>query len=187
MQSLKYLNPKEGFLFTPEIEKATHLMDPFFKNYPSYLTSGLRTKEDQLRIIIKKAIEFGFHSNLKNHIKGSEFFSSAEVKDVYNGAEVYWWQPVWSEILSVGFIVNPPIKAVCLMDYYSKRTGENMKGKEIDVSLHSKGLAFDIGGGKNLNEVAKCVMHAKRDLEGCMQSYLVERINNAVHINCVGL
>lgn len=180
----KYLNFREGFLSTSAIDRVVSLIDPFFKDCPSYLTSGLRTETDQLRIIVNKSIEFGFHADQQEHIKNSESFSSPEIKIEFDGQTVYWWQPIWSKLLNVGFIVNPPIKSKCLMDYWSKRTGENMRDKEIDVSMHSKGLAFDIGGGKDLNRVAKCVMHAKQGTEDQIQSYLVERVNNAIHINC---
>lgn len=182
--SLKYLIPTECFLFSPEIERTTAFMDEFFKDNCAYLTSGLRTESDQLRIIIKKVIEMGLSKEFKDDVKEEAHRRSLKAETSFEGKIVYWWQPMWSKLLSLGFLVNPPIKAVCLHDYFRKSTGENMKGKEIDVSLHSKGLAFDIGGGKNLNEVAKCVMRAKQSGSDFFHSYVVERVNNAVHVNC---
>ena len=96
----------------------------------------------------------------------------------------YSWQLAWSNLLNVGVIINPPVKAICLMNYIRK--GVNKKGQYINQTPHSSGTAFNIGGGSNgimdeltvLNDALK-----EKKIPG-LKSFLAERENNALHVDC---
>lgn len=171
---------RDGVKKTPAITRTVELLDPYFEGESSEVTSGLRTPEDQLRIIEEKMKRWGIYSDYPEFDlhKGSDPGFGIEVEDEV----VYWWQRGWSKLLNISDIVNPPLPARCLFDYFRPGDQENKKGQTIQISPHQKGLAFDIGGGTNLMEKAKRVMKAYREGMAFISDYLQEKTNNAVHV-----
>ena len=87
----------------------------------------------------------------------------------------YIWQMAWSNLLNLGVIINPPLPAVALMDYW--RGGLNKKGMLIGVSPHTKGKSFDLSGTDSLAIVQSLKLKEK------IKGYLLERENNCIHVD----
>jgi hypothetical protein len=176
----KYLLLKNGVVLTEHISPVIDALDKYFEEagLVAYVTSGLRTPEDQLRII---------QNQLKARVLDNyypEAFGNIGGKYNFQGQSVYNWQPGWSKLLSVGFIVNPPYPAHVLMDYYRPGSSENKKGQLIGDSPHTKGTAFDVsGGGDGVTNEALVIERAKGKVKG-LKGYLIERNNNAIHVDC---
>lgn len=180
MKSLenKWLIVKPSVILTEHIDPVIFALDENFKqaNLRAYVTSGLRKPEDQLRIIRNELTR----RDLAQHYQ--DVFDLITSKTVYEGEEVYSWQVGWSKLLSVGFIVNPPYAARCLMDYYRPGSSENKKGQIIGQSPHTKGTAFDISGGVDglVNELN--VIKSAKNIG--LKGYLLERNQNCLHVDC---
>lgn len=180
----KFLIVREGVVLTPVIEPVIISLDDYFKqaNCIAYVTSGLRTAEDQLRIIrnelIKRKLDIKYPDAISKGVND---------KVIVGGKEYFAWQYAWSNLLNVGFIVNPPVPAICLMDYISN--GTNKKGQLFNASPHITGTAFNVGGGVDgisgsvTNELAIIQKALDNKLKG-LKSILQERNNNALHCNC---
>lgn len=176
----KFITFGEHFVVTPIIMAVIEQLEAVFaaENYPVCIVSGLRTDEDQLRIIrdylVKKGLDKKYPEAM--HCKATDQYT-------WNGQIVYTWQPAWSALLNSGIIINPPIGAICLMDYVN-HAGENKKGKFIDASVHFKGTAFDIAGandgiGPETAIIQKCLGKIKG-----LVGYVSERGNNCLHCDC---
>lgn len=176
----RFLLVKDNVILTEHITPVIERLDPFFEAYKltAWVTSGLRRPEDQLRIIRNELNRRGLSGEYQ------QAFEDIGVKIQYEEQEVYAWQPAWSKLLSLGFVVNPPYLAMVLMDYYRPGSKDNRKGKLIGESPHTRGTAFDIGGGKDgvFNE-SMVLERAMGNVTG-LKSYLVERNNNAIHVDC---
>lgn len=177
-----YLTFRDGVKTTPEILRSVEALAPFFDGESSEVTSGLRTERDQLGIIMGKLGRHGFDTEFDEFKANID--ADIEHKVEINGETYYWWQRSWSRLLSIGDIVNPPVPAIVLFDYFRPGSTTNKKGETIGLSPHQKGLAYDIGGGKNLLEKYKRVMQANQVGKAFITDYLCERVNNAVHIGC---
>lgn len=176
----KWLILKDGVKLTPVIEPPIIALDEWFKkhNLKAMVYSGLRSEEDQLGVIheylINKALQGKYPEAMSNDVNA---------KFTWEGQEVYKWQPGWSALLNAGIIINPPIKAICLMNYVNS-AGINRKGQFIPASNHIPGNAFNIGGGNNgLHDEVAVVVEAMPHIPQIVD-YVVERNNNALHINC---
>lgn len=175
---MKWLTFDNGVKKTPAIARSADLLDSYFENEPSIITSGLRTATDQIRIIREKAIRHKIENEFP------EFTSMQnEAPDKISDDGLYWWQRTWSKLLSLGDIVNPPIAAKCLFDYINPKTKENKKGQTIQMSMHQRGLAFDIGGGNDLNNKILRVKKAIEERSCFITGFLEEKVNNACHID----
>lgn len=179
----KFLLIKQSVVLTEHITPVIEALDKYFEEARliAYVTSGLRSPEDQLRIIQNQLKARGldkYYPEAFGHIGG---------KYIFQGQSVWNWQPGWSKLLSVGFIVNPPYPATVLMDYYRPGNSVNKKGQLIGDSPHTRGLAFDIGGAQDgvVNE-AQVIEKAKGKVKG-LKGYLVERNNNAIHVDCYSI
>ena len=175
-----FLLLKEGVILTEHIRPVIDALDPFFEeaNLIALVTSGLRRPEDQLRIIRTE-----LNRRALSHYY-QDAFDEIGKKIQYEGKEVYGWQVGWSKLLSVGFIVNPPYAAECLMDYYRPGSSENRRGKVIGDSPHTRGVAFDIGGGPDgVTNEAQVIERAMGKVKG-LKGYLIERNQNCVHVDC---
>lgn len=176
----KYLKVNPSVVLTPIIEPVIIELNNHFEleGVTSVVTSGLRTAEDQLRIIRD------YLKQKQLNVKYPEAMSgAAEEKFVWENQEVYKWQPGWSALLNAGIIINPPVRAICLMNYINAQ-GINRKGQYINPSPHFNGTAFDIGGGQNgLNDELAVVLKAKGKIKGLV-GYVIERNNNCLHIDC---
>ena len=179
----KFLKLRDGVILTPSTEPVIIALDKYFEkaNCIAWVTSVKRSAEDQLRIIrnelVKRKLDVKYPDAISKGVND---------KISIGGKEYYAWQYGWSALLNAGFIVNPPISAICLMDYISG--GINKKGKLINTSPHIAGLAINIGGGADgisgsvTNELA-IVQRAVNDKLKGIKSILPERNNNAIHIN----
>ena len=111
---VKFLKLRDGVKLTKSIERTIEAIDPYFENEHSYISSGLRSQEDQLRIIGGKAKRHWIDEKFPEWKKFDGNIPELEV-DV-DGSKHFWWQRVWSELLKIGDIVNPPIPAAVLFD-----------------------------------------------------------------------
>jgi len=176
----KFLLVKDSVVLTEHITPVIERLDPFFEAHKltAWVTSGLRTAGDQLRIIRNELNKRGLSGGYQ------QAFEDIGAKIQYEDQEVYAWQPAWSKLLSVGFIVNPPYPAVALMDYIRPGSKVNKKGQMIGDSPHTRGTAFDIGGGKDgVTNEAMVMEKAMGNVRG-LKGYLIERNNNAIHVDC---
>lgn len=179
---MKNINFADGVKKTPAIVRSAELLDAYFDGEPSWITSGLRLPSDQIEIIIQKLKRHNLYNDFPE--LGTFDGFDLEHKFEHEGEYIYWWQRGWSRLLNVSDIVNPPYPAIVLYDYFRPGSQENKKGKLIDISPHQRGIAFDIGGGERLLDKAKCVMRANQENKCFITDYLVERVNNAIHIGC---
>ena len=174
----KFLIIKPGVVLTEHIDPVINALDTFFEsaNLKTYVTSGLRDANAQLRIIRNELTR-------RNIAKDYEdAFEDIGNKIEFEGQEVYGWQPGWSRLLNLGFIVNPPYPAKCLFNYYRPGSSQNKIGTIIGSSPHFHGTAFDISGGADgIGNETRIVTSAKvKGLKGC----LPERNNNCLHVDC---
>jgi len=177
----KFLLIKQSVVLTEHIDPVIFALDEHFKqaNLIAYVTSGLRDSESQLRIIKTEITRRGLAKDYQ------DVWEPLTYKIMYEGNEVYGWQPAWSKLLNLGFVVNPPLPARCLMDYYRPGSTENKKGFIIGASPHTTGTAFDIGGNidgiANETKVIKGAIGNVKGLKGC----LPERNQNCLHVDVV--
>lgn len=165
----KNLIVTKSIKLTPTLEKVLKEIDSYWEGKKETVTSGLRDEEDQLRIIRKYLTAKGLKYPEAMTCKVTD-------KVIVKGEERYAWQEAWSALLNKGVIINPPYPAACLMDYW--RGGVNKKGLPIGQSPHTRGRAFDISGTDSLPIVEKLLKDKK------IKSYLLERENNCIHIDC---
>jgi hypothetical protein len=176
----KFLLIRDNVILTDHITPVISALDEYFEkaNLKAWVTSGFRSAADQLHIIRRELNR----RDLSQYYQ--EVFDDIGKKIQYEGEEVYTWQPAWSKLLSLGFIVNPPYPAKVLMDYYRPGSNENKRGQIIGDSPHSRGTAFDISGGPDgVTNEAKVIESAKGKVKG-LKGYLIERNNNAIHVDC---
>jgi len=158
-------------------------LDAYFKAHNCYavITSALRTAADQLRIIQQYAVEY----NISIPAPLPLTMDNTVLQEI-NGISYPIWQVVWSELLNHGIIINPPVYAEVLFDYW--RDGLNKKGEMIPPSPHFFGKAFDLSvtnrGPSSLNNIYSILTLAAKDNIG-ITSVVFERANNCVHTNCL--
>jgi len=179
----KYLIVKPGVVLTPVIEPVIVHLDQFFQaaGLRARVTSGLRDAYSQLSIVQHYLRVKGI-ANLY-----PEAMATADPK--YRVASRYAWQLGWSHLLHMGVIINPPLAAECLMDYFGpSNKGPNRKGKTINQTPHANGVCFDIGGAGGDDatiadelEVMRAAM--KKGVPGLV-NILPEHNNNAIHCDC---
>jgi len=172
----KWLTVSSNVKLTPSITPVIIGLDKYFEEakLKAVVTSGLRDAVDQLRVIRQ-------YLTLKGLDKKYPHAMACQVDDFAN--EEYAWQMAWSNLLNIGVIINPPLKARCLMDYKNKN-GVNLKGYEFKQTPHASGTALDIGGGANgIADEVKVIEKAAQDKKLGIISFLPERENNAIHIN----
>lgn len=177
----KYLIVNQGVELTKHIDPVIFDLDKEFEKEGLFarVTSGKRDPNSQLRII-RTALTNNRLANLFD-----EAFEDLTYTFTWHGKIVYGWQPGWSKLLNIGFIVNPPIAAECLMDYYRPGSSVNRKGQIIGTSPHFLGTAFDVSGGANgIGNEAAVIARSKGKIKG-IKGYLLERNNNAIHVDCL--
>jgi hypothetical protein len=165
--SNKNLLVPESVVLNERLNSTLVAIDKYWPPNAEKVTSGVRKPEDSLRIIRNYLKSKGLS------LKYPEAMTCGMNDENPDGT--YKWQKAWSHLLNIGVIINPPLEAHCLMDYY--RNGVNKIGQLIRQSPHTRGTAFDLSGIDSLTIV-------KRLLEDKMiRSYLVERENNCIHID----
>lgn len=164
-----WLRVREGVKTSLFIRDYIHRLEKYFEadKVMAEVTSGYREPTDQLQLIIDKSRDYGIST------------VGFDKNDVLTKNGLYVWQIAWSQLLEKGFIINPPIDAVCLYDYVSPFTGELMRGKVIPASPHSRGTAFDIAGVSAARVLDAAIA------AGEMIKYRVERVNNATHVDII--
>jgi hypothetical protein len=174
----KWLLVNEGVKLTDSIEPVIVSLDAHFEKNKvrAFVTSGLRDPDAQIKVIQSYLRKKGLD-------KKYPLVMNCRATDV-DAEGHYVWQLAWSHLLSTGLIINPPFRAMCLMDYY--RGGKNKKGQWINQTPHASGKSFDIGGGANgMMDEARIVKAAlaENSIPG-LKGILEEGENNAVHIDC---
>ncbi len=174
VQDNKYLKVAAGVILTPIIIPVICALDKYFEGLPSWVTSGLRDANDQLRVIrgyLKK----------KQLDKLYPEAMICKVTDMISGQ--YAWQMAWSHLLNVGVIINPALEAKCLM--HTTFDARDRFNQVLHQTPHASGKAFNIGGGGNgVTDEAERMKRAQADKVKGLKDFLVERENNAVHVNC---
>ncbi len=177
-------------VLTPLIDDAMSTLDPFYEGCKTYMTSGLRDAYDQLRIIrnylVSEKLDKLYPLVMDKTLKPDKMEYDGILKD-----NLYVWQWAWSHLLNAGIIINPPLGAKCLMDYFgkdSKGNTINKKGQFIAQTNHATGRAINLGGGTNgiADEVAcllKALANGWKYLMPLPGGYVEERKQNALHLN----
>ncbi len=172
-----YLTVNSSVRLTSIIAKAIKGLDSYFgeKNLYAVVTSGFRDKHRQL-IVINNYLK-------REKLNGTYSDSFTSDVDDKNSDGTYRWQLGWSALMNRGYIVNPPIGSKLLLD--STRNGKPHKpaGTFINTTPHSSGRSFDISGA-SLDAIASAIEKAKSEGKLGIVSYVVERENNAVHVDC---
>lgn len=175
----KYLIAKPGsnIKMTPKVEPIVIRLDKYFEQagLMAYITRVLSDADDQLAIIRKYLIITGLDKK----------YPDAMYCKVYDKVgNDYVWQMAWSNLLNVGIIINPPLEAVCLMDYIRNKV--NRKGMIIRQTPHVHGGCFDVGGrgepdaeDPTIKDEAVVLNKAKAD--GVPILILLEHKNNCCH------
>lgn len=177
----EYLTFADGVVRSVSTDKVIAKLEPFFakRNHRAKVTSVIRTPEDQLRIINKYALDNNLHYENPLH------YGNPNVKVTEDSQEIYAWQITWSRLLNIGILINPPLRAKVLFDYW--RNGINKKGRLINPSAHSTGKVFDIGGsgGRDFSvsdEVEILSEALVQDPALGILRFIIERKNNALHV-----
>lgn len=184
----RFLKVNIGVRLTPKVEAVIVLLDSEFEAHGkiAYVTSCIRSEEDQLNTIRGYLAKTGLDKKYPEAI-----ICKLNDKVTVGGEVVYVWQKGWSALLNAGIIINPPIAAKCLMDYFNAE-GKNKKGEVIEASPHTLGadtMVFDIGGGTDgidgdtVSEQKIMQKAITKKLPG-IKSVVLERKNNCVHVNC---
>lgn len=135
------------------------------------VTSGIRTAQKQLSLIIQKAKLHGIDKT----------YPEILIATVDNKNS---WLSAWSKLLVIGEMINPPKPAESLFGY-TKPNGEiRPAGTLIDISNHMKAHSFDIARA-DLKVIGDIIQNAM-DKKYCptIKGYLLEPVNNCVHVDC---
>jgi hypothetical protein len=151
-------------VLNPALNSILMAIDKYWPPMGEVVTSGVRVPADSLRII-------------RGYLKSKDLARlypdamECEIDAKENGH--YVWQMAWSNLLNKGVIINPPLPAECLMDYF--RGDVNKKGKVINQSPHVRGTSFDLSGTDSLTIVKRLVE------DKMIRGFLLERENNCIH------
>ena len=175
-QDNRFLTVGANVILTPTIANVIFELEGWFGEDGLFctVTSGLRTAEKQLSIIIDKSIQHGVDRE----------FSSIKTATVKN---ISSWLNSWGRLLQIGEMVNPPLPTKAPYDYKKPNGDQRKAGTFIDISNHMKGGAFDIGKGAHTLQMITTVLDKAladptiKDLKG----YLPEPVNGCVHCDCI--
>ena len=164
----------------PETDEVIAACDPFFEdaNFHATVTSVVRTKEKQIELIRQKAVDAAF---CPPQISDMETADLTEIIH-WDGKDIPLWQLVWSGLLSIGQMINPPEPAVAEFDYIHADGRTIKAGHEVGVSNHQLGKSFDVARA-DLHKIMSIIFEAsKRDIG--IRGVLLEPKNGAVHVDC---
>lgn len=172
---------------TPSIVPVILQLDAWFDavQLTCWVTSGKRDTAVQLGIIRQAAIDRGL-ANEFPFVRGMKL----EDRTAFQGSVVPTWLPIWGQLLTIGFLVNPPESARVPFDYVHPKSHRRIvAGTLIQPSAHLRGMAFDIGGkGGMIDTVVDEEAVVNRAFSSgeipSLLSYTVEHENNAVHCDC---
>ena len=177
----KHLTIGQNVKLTPVIDPVISRLDPYFKDCPAVVTSGKREPSDQLRIMRQYIMQLKLV-----HTCPEIFNKELKPEDKLPNGD-YVWQMAWSILMKEGIIINPCFAAKLLLDHFQMINDkqQNMKGLLYPQSNHIPGNAFNVGGSTNGPEdEAACVRRAIDAGEPGIVSYVLERKNNTLHVNC---
>lgn len=163
----KNLLVPETIVLNERLNSTLVAIDKYWPPASETVTSGVRVPKDSLRIIRN-------YLNKKGLFKTYPEAMACAIDDRDENG-LYVWQMAWSNLLNIGVIINPPLPAICLMDYF--RNGKNKKGMLIGQSPHVRGTSIDISGTDSLTIVKRLVE------DEMIRGYLLERENNCIHID----
>lgn len=167
---------------TQAILRTATAIDPYMKGLEAKITSGKRTIEDQMRIIVQKVLRHGID---KVYHEWQENIGKPINEIVQVGNErLFFWQRAWSKLLNISDIVNPPIPAEVLFDYFRPGSSVNGKGRIIGLSPHMEGNAFDLAGN-DLTKLRQKIEFCKENSQSFIKDFLIEDVNNCAHIDCI--
>lgn len=169
----KYLTVKAGVVLNDLLTSTICDLDNEFGivDVRAVVTSGIRTTQKQLSIIVEKAKLHGIDKE----------FPEILVATVDN---VDSWIKSWGKLLVLQDVVNPPIPARAPFDYVKPNGDKRNAGTLIDISNHQKAHSFDIG--KADLDIVAGIIHTSIELKRCptIKGYLKEPVNEAVHVDC---
>lgn len=179
----KYLILKPGVVLTPSTEPVIVRLEPFFQaaGLRARVTRALADAYGQLGVVKQYVKKLGLENMFP------EAMACTNPSEEKNGQ--YVWQMAWSYLLSQRVIINPPLAAVCLLDYFGPNgKGPNRRGRVINQTPHARGNCFDIGGAGGddatiADELRVIEAAVKKGVPGLL-NYLPEHNNNCIHIDC---
>lgn len=135
------------------------------------VTSGIRTAQKQLDIIVDKSKRHGIDKD----------FPEILIATVDN---VESWINAWGKLLVLQDVVNPPLPAKAPFDYVRPDGQKRNAGNFIDISNHMKAHSFDIARADL--DIITGIIQVTIDMKRCptIKGYLKEPVNHAVHIDC---
>jgi len=103
----EFLIVRAGVILTPTIEPVIVSLEAYFKeaNKVSYVTSGKRNPEDQLRIIRGYIENKGLKAEFPEAFVGKVTDKITHPKY----GSIYTWQLGWSKLLNIGVIISVPV------------------------------------------------------------------------------
>lgn len=157
-------------------------IDKYWPPNSEIVTSVIRTSEDSLRIIRQY-----LHS--KNLARVHPEAMTCEISEL-NESNYFVWQKGWSNLLNIGIIVNPPLPAICLMDYFRDGLDErgqpikiNKKGQVIGQSPHIPDPKNPMKGAADLSGLDSLTIVKRLAEDKMIRGFLVERANNCIHLD----
>ena len=178
----------ERVVLTNSVDPVIHALDSYFKGagLTARVTRALTDPKGQLRVIKQYIRAKGLDRRFNSLIE------CEDVNELTDDGRYFIWQEGWSRLLNLGVIINPPVRAMVLMDYFGPHgNGANRKGTYINSTPHTQGNCFDIGGRGGLDHTIKdelvIIQKAYKDKLPGMVSYLAEHNNNCIHVNCRAL
>ena len=177
----KWLVVRRGVILTPSIEPVIVELDGYFEAVQliAYVTDGLRTRKDQIELIRRKALR---HS-LQNIYLDLETANLEQIVAAGKQNQPYW-QILWSQLLSIGELINPPEPAIAEFDYIHPKRGHIPAGHLVGTSPHFKGTSFDVGGGKDGISQEVAVLEGAIERVHGLLDITPEPMNNAIHCDC---
>lgn len=170
--SLKNIEVLKTVILNLKLTEFLGLIDDKLKDLKLVCTSGVRTKERQLELILARAKKNGVEFPEMKKIESAPFDRVAFFK---NDLLVYPWQRAYFAVLKSGFIIAPPVEIDVLV-------GQNFNIKTKDKkypSRHILGRALDFDGRTNLQ---KKVDFFSQFVGDKLEKVIVERAQNCVHI-----
>ena len=181
----KWLRVNPDVVLSPAIEPVIVALDGEFERAQllAFVTSGVRDRQKQLAAIRNYAMDNGLRAEFPV-LNGSADLDA----QVVVGTQMFpLWQVLWSRLLTMGVLINPPQRAPVLFRYqHPVRKVWIEPGTVIPASAHFYGTAFDVGARTQLDEKLAVIETAK--LTGRVQGIIgitPEHANHAIHIDCV--
>jgi hypothetical protein len=152
------------------------------RKHKATITSGYRSPDYQLQLIMGFIRDNGFVEQFFELSDGIMYSYPVNKFIFVDGDSYYWWQRGWSHLLGLGFIINPPIAAMCL-EHSLRSDGTDRFHSVIPVTPHANGTAYDQDGGTDHDPTDEfAIMQvAAKDLKCKIRGLVIERKQSCVH------